>query len=58
VHVYSELGEGTTFRIYLPALDGATQLVRHSLEHLGYRTVVCANGLEALEQLDGGRRRS
>jgi two-component system cell cycle sensor histidine kinase/response regulator CckA len=83
VHVYSEPGKGTTFRIYLPALDGATHqmtpptaddatpggsetilvvednetvrdLVRHSLEHLGYRTVVCANGLEALDQLDAG----
>jgi two-component system cell cycle sensor histidine kinase/response regulator CckA len=85
VHVYSEPREGTTFRIYLPALDGATHptaqgaadeatpggsetilvvednegvrdLVRHSLEHLGYRTLVCANGLEALEQLDAGAR--
>lgn len=79
IHVYSELGHGTLFHIYLPAMSNAApeasaqkqplqtrnlqgsetiliaedhdsirEMVRQSLESLGYRVLAAADGQEAL----------
>jgi PAS domain S-box-containing protein len=86
VTIYSEVGLGTSVRLYLPMADTGPALAQHrpsdlskapkgketvlvveddpfvrshviaSLESLGYRVMVAADGREALAKLQGGAR--